>query len=105
MNILEFCFSVLGGFSTQIAVGALLFCSNMKRRPHFRWRLLVLVPFCLGPTVIGRILGTSFYLLPIFFVGWYAYIFMVMMLLLSLLVWFCFDGPYGASAVPLPGKH
>lgn len=94
MDILEFCFSALAGFSTQIAIGALLFCWNMKKRPHFWCRLLVLLPFCLGPTVVREILEVSFYLLPFFFVGWYAYIFMAMMVILSLLVWFCFDGPY-----------
>ena len=94
MYYLNFLFSLLSGFSTQTAVGALLFSSSLKKRPHFWARTLPLVIFCFGPTLFSTISGRSFYLLPIFFIGWFAYIFLAMRFLLSLLIWFCFDGPY-----------
>lgn len=92
--LLTFCFEVLDGFCNHIVLCGLLFCLGMKRRSHFGFRLLPLIPFVLFPTLFYTLFEQSFYQLPFFYIGWYAYIFIPVFFVSTLLIWFCFDAPY-----------
>lgn len=89
-----FCFEVADGFCSHIVLCSLLFCLGMKRRSHFGLRLLPLLPFICFPTLFYMIQGRSFYQLPCFQIGWYAYIFVPIFFLATFLLLFCFDAPY-----------
>lgn len=95
----------LTGFTTQIALGTLIFCWNRPRRSRFRLRLLVFAPFCIVPSVYRGLTGLSFYQLPAFFIGWFAYIFLALVLLASLLALFCFDLPYPQAVYFCTAAH
>ena len=83
-------FAFLGNFPMRLLIPALLFLVHTPRRPLFRLRVLVLVPYLFIPQFIG-----SFFLLPVFHIGAMNWSFLLWYLYLILGLWFCFDISFG----------
>jgi hypothetical protein len=93
-SLLELLCTLLTNFSVDIVVIELILCASLNRRDHFGLRLLVFLPFVAIPMVYRAVTGNSFYMLPCFYIGWFAYIFSAMIMLSALLLHFCFDEPF-----------
>ena len=81
----------LTAFSVDIVAIELILCAPMRKRKGFGFRLLLFIPFIVTSMIYRSVTGNSFYMLPCFFIGWFAYIFSAMVLLSAILLWFCFD--------------
>ena len=80
----------LTAFSVDIVAIELILCAPMRKRKGFGFRLLLFIPFMVTSMIYRSVTGNSFYMLPCFFIGWFAYIFSAMVLLSAILLWFCF---------------
>jgi len=78
-------------FITQIFLCELLLCMKLRRRPLFGLRLLIFTPIVLIPVLYQWITGNPIYVLPVFFIGWFSYIFSLLVIISALILWFCFD--------------
>jgi len=93
-SVIEMAYIATTSFSTQMFFCELMFCKELRRRPMFWARILVSSPVALGPALYQWVTGDIFYMLPVFFWGWFSYIFTLLVILSSLLIWFCFDESY-----------
>lgn len=91
--LIEWIWSLLTSFATEIAILELILCSPLKRRSHHVLRLAVFIPFAVFPTVYYAMTGTYFYMHPAFFIGWFPYSFSAMVLISALLLYICYDEP------------
>lgn len=94
VSAIELAYIAIMNFSAQIFFCEFMFCMGLRRRPMFLARVLVIVPVVLGPILYQWFTGNVFYMLPIFFWGWFSYIFTLLVIISSLLLWFCFDESY-----------
>lgn len=94
VSAIELAYIAVMNFSAQIFFCEFMFCMRLRRRPMFLARVLAIVPVVLGPILYQWSTGNVFYMLPIFFWGWFSYIFTLLVIISSLLLWFCFDESY-----------
>lgn len=91
---LELIFQFFGTFVVQLLIGEFLLCFTLRHRKQFIYRLIVFIPFCAVPFIYGVMSQQNFYQLPIFSIGWFSYSFVLLALISSGLLLFCFDTPY-----------
>ncbi len=94
VSAIELAYIAVTNFAAQIFFCEFMFCMGLRRRPMFLARALLIVPVVLGPILYQWFTGNVFYMLPIFFWGWFSYIFTLLVILSSFLIWFCFDESY-----------
>lgn len=89
-------FHLTHNFTTQITIGDLLFCHGLRKRNHYYLRLLLYLPFIFAPVIWEALpsTATSLARAPFFMIGWFSYFFIFMVLLSSIITWFCYDAPY-----------
>lgn len=92
--MIKLLYQAITNFSTQLLICELMLCIGLRRRPMFWARILVAFPIVAIPVLYNWITGAPIYQLPIFCLGWFSYIFSLLVAASSLLLWFCFDDSY-----------
>lgn len=92
--IIKLLYQAVTNFSTQLLACELILCMGLRRRPMFWVRALSLIPIVTIPVLYRWVMGGFIYQLPFLCIGWFPYIFPLLLVISSLLLWFCFDDSY-----------
>lgn len=98
-------YEAVTNYSTQLILCELMLCIGLRRRPMFCLRILSIVPLVVVPVLYRWVVGAPIYQLPCFLIGWVPYSFSLLMIVSSLLFWFCFDESYWRILFFAVGAH